>query len=200
MRLSICFNGIIASCNLHYFLNGTRGLTAKATAIEKQDIDSLPIPDNEGELALAFWADALKDDVLNHLAEYLRHGQGSDVLKQTAEPSDLETYSSLYVRMLGSLYSNLQTHEPIILNGLIAQPFYFGKRPDVSWLGEDCEDALHRLIYEESRESLQIVRVVRYYEGNVILIVKPDRLRYWIRSTAIRDADDTLIDLRQQGW
>jgi hypothetical protein len=44
------------------------------------------------------------------------------------------------------------------------------------------------------------VRVVRYKEGNVILIVKPNRLRYWICSTAIRDADDTLIDLRRQGW
>jgi len=42
--------------------------------------------------------------------------------------------------------------------------------------------------------------VVRYYDANVILIVKPDRLRYWIRSTAIRDADDTLIDLRDQAW
>ena len=94
----------------------------------------------------------------------------------------------------------MKAHEPVFLNGLTAQPFYFGERPDVSWLGQGCEDSLHRLIYDESGESLRTVRVVRYYEGNVILIVKPDRLRYWIPSTAIRDADDTLIDLRRQGW
>jgi hypothetical protein len=44
------------------------------------------------------------------------------------------------------------------------------------------------------------VRVLRFYDRNVILIVKPDRLRYWIRSTAIRDADETLADLQKQGY
>jgi hypothetical protein len=44
------------------------------------------------------------------------------------------------------------------------------------------------------------VRVLRFYEANTILIVKPDRLRYWIRSTAIRDADETLADLHEQGY
>lgn len=181
-------------------LIGARALTGKATAINKQDIDRLPIPDDPSELDLAFWEEALKEDVLNHMAKYIRLGQDSNLLKKAAESSDLQEYSSLYVRMLGSLYRNLKAHEPVFLNGLIAQPFYFGTRPDVSWLGSDYEKSLHRLIYDNSRESLQIVRVVRYYEGNVILIVKPDRLRYWIRSTAIRDADDTLIDLRKQGW
>jgi hypothetical protein len=32
------------------------------------------------------------------------------------------------------------------------------------------------------------------------VIVKPDRLRYWIRSTAIRDADETLVELKNQGF
>jgi hypothetical protein len=181
-------------------LNGTRGLAAKATAIEKQDIDLLPIPVRESDFEFAFWEDVLKEDVLGHLTEFVRLGQDSDLLKKSANPSDLTAYSSLYVRMLGSLYRNLNAHEPIFLNGLIAQPFYFGPRPDVSWLGSGCEESLHQLIYDESRDSLRTIRVVRYYEGNVILIVKPDRLRYWIRSTAIRDADDTLIDLREQGW
>jgi len=46
----------------------------------------------------------------------------------------------------------------------------------------------------------QTLRVFRFYSDNVMLTVKPDRLRYWIRSTAIRDADETLIDLREQGY
>ncbi len=59
---------------------------------------------------------------------------------------------------------------------------------------------LYRLIYHQEHESLRTIRILRYYDKNVLLIVKPDRLRYWIRSTAIRDADDTLIDLREQGY
>lgn len=183
-----------------FLLIGARALTGRATAINKQDIDRLPFPDDPSELDLAFWEDALKEDVLNYMANFVRLGQDSDLLKKAASEDDVREYSTLYVRMLGSLYRNLKAADAVRLNGLIAQPFYFGDRPDVSWLGKDCEDDLHRLIYDESRASLRTVRVVRYYDGNVILIVKPDRLRYWIRSTAIRDADDTLIDLREQGW
>lgn len=181
-------------------LNGTRALVSKATSILKNDIDQLPFPEDTSELELAFWEDALKEDVLNYMSDYVRLGQDSMLLKNTAGNQNLIDYSSLFVRMLGSLYRNLQAHEPIFLNGLTAQPFYFGVKPDVSWLGKDCETTLEKLIYDNSRESLRTMRVVRYYENNVILIIKPNRLRYWIRSTAIRDADDTLVDLHRQGW
>jgi hypothetical protein len=183
-----------------FVLNGTRALTGRSTSINKIDIDRLPFPQDPSELDLCFWEDILKEDVLNHMVDYVRLGQDSNLLERSASSSNLDEYSGLYIRLLGSLYRNLKAHSPILMNGLIAQPFSFGKRPDVDWAGIDSENSLHRLIDDVSRDSLRTVRVVRYYEGNVILIVKPNRLRYWIKSTAIRDADDTLIDLRQQGW
>ena len=181
-------------------LNGSQLLTGKATALLKQDIDRLPLPDDLTELGLSYWEVELKDDLLNFMSDYVRLGQDSKLLKQKAKLKEIEAYSTLLVRMLGSIYSNLKAGEPVFLNGLIAQPFFFGTKPEVSWLGKGSEEALQRLVYDNSRESLRLVRVVRFYDENVILIVKPDRLRYWIQSTAIRDADDTLADLRQQGW
>lgn len=181
-------------------VNGTQSLTGKATVPLKQDFNLLPIPGNASELNLAFWEDVLKRDALEWMSKYVRLGQRSDLLKKAASVNVLQAYSELYVRLLGSLYTSLAAHAPVVLDGLIAQPFYFGQQPDVSWLGSQCEESLRQLIYDRSRDSLLTVRVVRYYEGNVILIVKPDRLRYWIPSTAIRDADDTLVDLRRQGW
>ena len=56
------------------------------------------------------------------------------------------------------------------------------------------------LVFDQTLPALRTVRMVRFYHENVIFIVKPDRLRYWIRSTAIWDADDTLTELRQQGY
>lgn len=181
-------------------LIGARTITGKATAVNKQDIDRLPFPANSSDLDLSFWEDALREDVLRHIADYVRLGQKSPLLRRPAAPVELEEYATLFVRLLGSLYRDLKRDAPLHLDGLIAQPFYFGPRPDVSWLGSNSEESLRKLIYDQSRDSLLTVRVVRYYEGNVILIVKPDRLRYWIPSTAIRDADDTLADLRRQGW
>ena len=181
-------------------LNGNRAFVQKATAILKHDIDRLPMPVEPGELDLAFWEEALKEDVLKYMANFVRLGQKSVLLKRSATDVEVDAHATLYVRMLGSIYRNLSAAASVRFNGLIAQPYYFGKKPEVDWLQKGNDDALQRLIYDNSRDALRVTRVVRYYENNVIVIVKPDRLRYWIRSTAIRDADDTLTDLRQQGW
>ena len=103
--------------------------------------------------------------------------------------------------MLGTNYDNLKSTEPIFKDGLICQPFYFGERTDLSWIEEQRVEELRKLIYDEEKHAhLRTIRVVRFYSENVLLLIKPDRLRYWIRSTAIRDADDTLVDLRRQGY
>ncbi|QEL17565.1 hypothetical protein [Limnoglobus roseus] len=181
-------------------INGSQALIGKATAILKQDIENLPYPDAADKLDLAFWEQTIINDVMDHMVDYVRLGQDSELLTTTANAANLAAYSELFVRLLGSLYRGLHAHDPVFLNGLVAQPFYYGVRPDVSWLGVDCQEALHKLVYDTSRDVLRSVRVVRYYEENIILVVKPDRLRYWLPSTAIRDADDTLIELRDQGW
>lgn len=181
-------------------LNSSRVLVGKATAILKNDIDSLPYPEDESDLHLKFWEQALADDTLQYMASYVRLGQQSDLLKKAADANALREYASLYCRLLGSLYNNLRPSEGIFLNGLICQPFFFGDEPAIEWLGPDCEEQLTALVFAQTLPSLRTVRVVRFYHENVIFIVKPDRLRYWIRSTAIRDADDTLTELRQQGY
>lgn len=181
-------------------LFGTQSLLGKATAIPKQDIDALPYPENPREISLSFWEKALCDDALSGMAEYVRLGQKSDLLRRQASKIELDAYAGMFCQMLGSVYDNLQAGNSIYLNGLICQPFYFGDTPRLSWLNEDVEGELRELIYYKNHEHLRTIRVFRLYSENVMLIVKPDRLRYWIRSTAIRDADETLIDLRKQGY
>lgn len=175
-------------------------LIAKATAILKNDIDSLPYPVNESDLELTFWEQALAEDTLKYMAPYVRLGQDSELLTNAADAESLSEYASLYCRMLGSLYENLRPCEPVFLDGLTCQPFCFGDKPEIEWLGPASQDQLANLVFQQTLPTLRTARVVRFYDKNVIFVVKPDRLRYWIRSTAIRDADDTLIDLRQQGY
>jgi hypothetical protein len=183
-------------CTLH----GGRVLVARATAILKKDIDALPFPENPNALAFSFWEKALQDDILNCMTAYIRLGQNSPLLREQATANDLKGYAEMYCRLLGSIYDNLQAHEPIYLNGLTCQPFYFGNRPNLSWLDDASGEHLTELVYNEHSERLRTARVLCFYSENVILWVKPDRLRYWIRSTAIRDADETLVDLHQNGF
>ena len=181
-------------------LNGSQALVGKATALLKSDIEAMPFPDDESKLDFTFWEEALADDTLTHFAQFVRLGQKSSLLKNMADVSAINAYSSLFCKMLGSIYDNLRADDPVFLDGLVCQPFYFGDEPGIEWLGPDCGEQLKQLVFDESRESLRTIRVVRYYHENVIFIVKPDRLRYWIKSTAIRDADDTLTDLQHQGY
>lgn len=183
-------------CTLH----GSQALIGKATAIVKQDIDTLPFPENPIALAFSFWEQDLQKDVLGYMTAYIRLGQNSPLLQKRATTADLKAYAQMYCRLLGSVYDNLQAHEPIYINQLICQPFFFGARPALSWLGTDSGEHLAELVYQEHSERLRTVRVVWFYLENVILLVKPDRLRYWLRSTAIRDADETLVDLHRNGF
>jgi len=181
-------------------LHGVESIVVRATAYYKKDIDILPYPEDPEDLSFSFWEDALCEDVLKYMTSYVRLGQNSELLKTAADINDLREYSSMFIRMLGSVYDNLQATDPVFLNGLTCQPFYFGERPNLNWLAEHPEDELQKLIYSENHENLRTVRLLRLYSENVLLLVKPDRLRYWIRSTAIRDADETLLDLRRQGY
>ena len=175
--------------------------SAKATVIRKQDIDLLPYPDNSDKISFVLWEEALADDVVNYMTDYVRLGQNSPLLRKAATPYDLQAYSDMFVRLLGSVYDNLKASAPVFLDGLICQAFYFGERANLVWIEKGIEADLKKIIYEEEQyKILRTIRVLRFYSENVILIVKPDRLRYWIRSTAIRDADETLLDLRKQGY
>ena len=182
-------------------LNGTQSLVSKATAILKQDIDLLPYPKDENKFTFSFWEEALCNDILNYISDFIRLGQNSELLKRTAGVEDMKAYSNMFIRLLGSIYTNLKASQPFFFNGLICQPFYFGNKPNISWLEEKSSDQLQKLIYkEEKHKCLRSIRILRLYSENVMFLIKPDRLRYWIKSTAIRDADETIVDLRQQGY
>ena len=74
-----------------------------------------------------------------------------------------------------------------------------GEASGLDW-PDDWSEHLRKIIFKQNAAALRTHRIVRFYEANTLIIVKPDRLRDWIASTAIRDADETLIDLQEQGF
>jgi hypothetical protein len=56
-------------------------------------------------------------------------------------------------------------------------------------------DELQSLMVREQSYSLRTKRVVRIFTGNTVMIIKPNKLRSWIRSVAIRDVDDILTGI-----
>jgi hypothetical protein len=180
-------------------LFGTRALSSKATSILKHDIDVLPWPKTKRGWSLSWWEKELCKDVVEFAGDFVRLGQNSRLLRERVTGESLSRFSEVFVRMLGSIYTNLQVSQSGLLDGLAFQAFCFGESADLGW-PSDWSEMLQKVIYQEHGDALRSVRILRFYDRNTIILVKPDRLRYWIPSTAIRDADETLTDLQRQGY
>ena len=54
---------------------------------------------------------------------------------------------------------------------------------------------LDKQLIEEMSSSIYIRRNLRRYSGDTTFIVKPNQMRYWTKSAAMRDADETYRDI-----
>jgi len=179
---------------------GTTLFTQKASVVGPTDIKSLPFPET-ADLDLSTNELILVDDIVDYYRNFIRLGDDSVVIKRNGH-SALPDFANVFMRQINAIYnkSPLRTLEPQIWPGVICQPFVFGKGK-VDWGGAgELGEKLDGLLHEQNGTSLHITRIARIYDDRFVFLLKPDRLRYWLRSVALRDADETLADLRAQGF
>jgi hypothetical protein len=177
-----------------------RLFTQKATTLSGADILALPYPDN-ATLDLSSNEEILVDDIVNYQRDLIRLGEDSAALKDSGF-SACSGFTSVFIRQINAIYKKnpLKPLPPQTWPGAICQAVAFGNGK-VDWSGADeLKGKLDTLLHEQKGTTLHVTRIARIYDGNFIFLLKPDRLRYWLRSVALRDADETLSDLRAQGF
>nr|NJM02865.1 hypothetical protein [Desulfobacula sp.] len=178
----------------------SRYMITRATAILKHDIECLPFPEDENELELSDLERILMDDVLDYMLDFRRKGESADSEKPVTQ-GQLKQFSNVYCRVLNSVYQNLRPHHYFETRSYICFPFYFDDPSSiVLQKTERLEDDLDELIKNNVHSNARIIRMLRIYENNIIYLIKPKQTRYWLRSVAIRDADETFSDLVTQGF
>jgi hypothetical protein len=187
---------------LQAYVAGTsiRLFTQRATSVASADIMALPYPE-EGSLDLSANEKILIEDVVRFGRDFVRKGSDSDVMKLYADDS-LSDFAEIFVSQISTVYPKapLSVLAPRCWPGIVCQPFVFGAG-EVDWTGVDeLRNRLNNLLREQRGTSLNVTRIARIYDRSFIFLLKPDRLRFWLRSTALRDADDVLADLRAQGF
>ena len=162
----------------------------------KGDILNLPYPGIE----LNNIEQVLLKDVANHYSNFRKAGEKSSILEE-ATTKDLKAFGEMYCRILNSVYKNFKPLEPIIGKGFITYPIILGDNPEIeiSRSIEQIEEKLRTLIDNKVSSNLWIKRIIKVYHKNVIFLYKPNQKRYWLQSIAIRDADETFVDLYNQG-
>jgi len=187
---------------LKAFLAATspRIFTQKSSALSNEDIVSLPY-DDAGEFRLTPHEELIAADVANYYCELIRLGEKSNVMTQPGV-SALSGFNEVFTGRINGVYrkNKLRALDPQVWPGVVCQPYVFGKGR-VNWSGADeLKGKLDGLLREKRGGGLNITRIGRLYDGACVYLLKPDRLRYWLRSIALRDADETLADLAEQGF
>ncbi|MDO9109200.1 MAG: hypothetical protein Q7U40_00975 [Desulfatirhabdiaceae bacterium] len=175
-------------------------LVGRATALLKNDIMALPYPDDTQKMELTTWEQALVDDIGNYLVDFMRSGEKATVLSRTDKP-DLHSFGEMYCSILNPVYKQFSPLEPIPMGSFICYPFCYGDAPQIELPEKNMVvPFLDELLRRQHGSRLFVNRILRIYEQNVIFMVKPNQKRYWLRSIALRDADETLVDLLGQGY
>lgn len=196
-------------------------LVSQETALKKTDIADFPFPDFDEEYALELSQSeqVICDDVLNH---YIHLGKsakykndGFDALERplsTVKPkykSVLDAFGQTFCDTLNDIYAQNNkswqigtVYETEGQNGFILYQLGFGLNEATEQLGFDNEK-LSKLVFDtHSNQAAIWIRTGRLYHHadgyDSVILIKPKNIRYWLRSVALRDADDTFHDLQRE--
>lgn len=179
---------------------GQTTLTQRSSWVRAGIIKSLPYPSDE-ELGISPNEQIIVDDIVDYYRDFVRKGQDAPVMRACNDAA-LEAFNAVVERQINAIYGSnpLKALRAEQWEGFRCQPFVFGNG-NVDWSGsESLKDRLRDLIHEKHGTELYVNRVIRIYDGQFLFLLKPNLLRYWLRSIALQDADEIITDLRGQGF
>jgi methylase of polypeptide subunit release factors len=174
-------------------------LVKMATVIQQQDIMNLPYSEDKEEMQLSYVEQILCDDVLNYQIELISKGSKAKV-NEDAKIKDLRNYAEVFNKLLNSVYGksgkSFYLKKIYDLRDFYITEFNYGENMvDVEIEKRDEPTEHIKSLAENAYSSnVSIIRVLKLYEKNKVYFIKPKALRYWLRSTAIKDADEVFSD------
>ncbi len=182
------------------------GVSRSTKTTLQKDILGIPYPENEKDIELTKYENILVDDTLNYGLEFL--GKDTNIKSLiTATNKELNDYGDVFCEILNSLFEiedKKYIQDSIYQSSsFICSIFKFSEennKPIPIKSSDEFEKHIAQLVYNNIGTSYRINRVVKIYDKDYIYLLKPKELRYWLKSIALRDADETIIDLYKAGY
>jgi len=182
------------------------GISRSIKTTLQKDILSIPFPENEKDIELTEFEDILVKDTLNFNLDFLGKDTNVKSLHHVSD-EELVDFGRVFCKVLNSLYKT-ETDQYNFENvyrteSCICTVFQYGtgqSKPSILTPSDHFEEHLAKLVYNKIGKSYRINRVVKIYDGDSIYLLKPKDLRYWLKSIALRDADETIVDLYKAGY
>lgn len=172
-------------------------IVKRATALLKSDIDKLPFPEKLNELAISEADRIIIDNVL-----FRQQDPNQNLYSKIVSIKELNEFANIFCKILNSVYQNqnmsFQVYKILYSGNYSAIHFEYSEK-NITTIEEHITD-LEQYIQEtipQSNANLQsahIQKIMKVYGKDSIILVKPNQLRYWFTSIALRDADDTFAD------
>ena len=186
--------------------SGRAGISRSTFTVLKKDIMNLPFPEDEKDIELTEFDSILVSDTLNYGLEFL--GKDTNVKSlEVASTKQLNSFGDVFCKVLNSLFEtdkkSYTQESTFITDSFICSVFRYGKENNRSVAlktNKEIENHIAELVYNEMGTSYRINRVVKIYDEDFIYLLKPKELRYWLQSIALRDADETIVDLYKAGY
>lgn len=163
------------------------------------DFKRLPyMPDGEG---MTDEERLVVSDAVDYYFPYFDRTTNLEMDEIINNPNELQDFGEVYSKALNAVYED--GGKKYWLSDIYEGPTSFvcvfcyteaESQPRLHDTGTDLQSLL-----EYIGEDYVIKRVVRAYTENSIVMIKPRQRRYWLKSMALRDADETFNDIMSRG-
>jgi hypothetical protein len=162
-----------------------------ATPLKKNLMD-LPYP-KDGKLLFSGVQNYLRDDVIDFMIPLIKDTDKAQAgLAQDASDREVEEYIRVFLEVMRSAFPDLQSSgKPHDLGRAWCVAFHRGNGKGAEFGDtEALKKHLDGLLIKDMGRALRCWRIVRHFHGKNLYIVKPKPRRYWLKSAAVRDADE----------
>jgi hypothetical protein len=177
------------------------------TAIQKRDIANWIIPINEQEIILSDSEKIIMNDVLDYIYPSWNLGEKAEInTKETSEEQLIE-FAEIFNQEFNAIYKkeNKEQKLAVIYEGstFFALEFEFTDKQITEPKQIDKTEAdkqIENLIVSQyDGKKTLINKVLRIYSPNKITLIKPKKLRFWLKSIALQDSDEVFDDIIENG-
>jgi hypothetical protein len=199
------FNSSMDIYRFLIFVKSGQILLNKNTAFLKEDFMNLPLSENLKSFSLTQIEKNILHDTLTYYQEFFRHGENSIVLRpiQNANKELIKEFSDSFLSILNPFFSDngndFYTKEIFFGSAFIAVHFSYGKNTTKpNWVdisNNFSREALEKMFSWKISDHLFSKRIIKIYKEDSVILIKPNQLRFWLKTMAYRDADKVFADL-----
>ncbi|CAN5381237.1 N-6 DNA methylase [soil metagenome] len=168
--------------------------------LTNSDIMSLPYSEVKEEMRLSYVEQIICDDVLKYQIEMLSKGSKAEVNWKKASKNDLEKFGEVFSKALNSVYE--ETDKSFHLKKIYdwgefyITEFNYGEKPEEieKEIINELTEHIESLVKTKYNSNVFLTKILKLYELNKVYFIKPKTLRYWLRSIAVKDADEVFYD------